>query len=65
MADQAHLNELLAQETSTAAQILLGAFKTMVRNPSSDPNEYPARLRQVMDGLLKELVDAPAKPDGP
>ncbi len=64
MADQTHLNELLAQETDTAAQLLLRAFEAMVRDPAIDPQEYPARLRQVMDGLLKELVDAPAQPDG-
>ena len=64
MADQAHVNELLAQETDTAAQVLLRAFEVMVREPAIDPQEYPARLRQVMDGLLKELVDAPAQPDG-
>ena len=60
MADQAHLHELLAQETGIADQTLLGAFEAMVRDPAIDPQEYPVRLRQMMDGLLKELVNAPA-----
>ena len=60
MADQVHLNELLAQETGPAPQILLDAFVKIVRDPNIDPQQYPALLRQVMDGLLKELVNAPA-----
>lgn len=64
MADQTHLNELLAQETGIADQTLLRAFEGMVRDPAIDPQEYPARLRRVMDGLLKEMVNAAAKPDG-
>ncbi len=65
MSDQVHLNELLAKETGIAAQTLLDAFKAMVRDPAIDPQEYPARLRQVMDELLKGLANAPAQPDRP
>lgn len=65
MADQAHLSEFLGQETGVFDQVLLRAFEAMVRDPAINPQDYPAHLRQVMDGLLKELVNAPAKPDGP
>jgi hypothetical protein len=65
MADQTYMEELLAQESGNTAQVLLGAYKAMVRDKSIDPQEYPMRLRQVMDRLLQELVDAPAEPDRP
>jgi hypothetical protein len=64
MADKTHLDELIAQQTDPAAKRLLEEFGKLVRDPLSDPSEYAAALRKVMDTLFTEAVDAPANPDG-
>jgi len=65
MADETHLNELMAQETGPIAHSLLEEFVKLVRDPNLSAAEYPARLRQVMDQLFKGTSDAPAQSDSP
>ena len=64
MADSEHLDELIAQQNDARAKRLLTAFAAMARDPAISADEYPARLRQVMDGMFEEASRALAKPDG-
>lgn len=63
MADETHLNELMAQEAEPIARRLLEEFAKLVRDSNLGAAEYPARLRQVMDGLFKGLANASAQSD--
>ena len=58
MANHAHLDELSKQESDSVAKRLLEEFATIVRDPTIRTDEYPARLRQVMDDLFKEASGA-------
>lgn len=63
MADEAHLDNLVAQQTDPMARSLLEEFARIIRDPNISAADYPVRLRQVMDRLFKELIDAPAQSD--
>lgn len=65
MADETHLNEMVAQEAEPTARALLEAFTKLFRDSTLSAAEYPARLRQVMDDIFKSFVDAPAQSDDP
>jgi hypothetical protein len=63
MADESHLNELVSQEAEPIARSLLEEFAKLVRDLDVGVAEYPARLRQVMDGLFKGIVNASGQSD--
>lgn len=62
MADKAHLDELIAQQTDPAARRLLEEFAKVIRDPIANSAERAAHLRQVMDALFTEATSAPAEP---
>lgn len=64
MADKAHLDELIAQQTDPAARRLLEEFARVIRDPLGNPAECAANLRKVMDELFTEATSAAAEPDG-
>ena len=64
MAEQTHLDELIALQTDPAARRLLEEFASVVRDPLVDSSAYAGRLRAVMDKLFKEAAGATAIPDG-
>ena len=65
MANETHLNDLIAQETDPDRRRLLEDFAKLVRDPRVGAAEYPARLRQVMDQLFKSVTNAPYQSDNP
>ncbi|BCT69570.1 hypothetical protein [Nitrosospira sp. NRS527] len=64
MADSVHLDKLIAQQKDAAEKRLLTSFAAMARNSAIKAEDYPARMRQVMDAMFEEASRAPAKPDG-
>jgi hypothetical protein len=64
VADSVHLDKLVAQQKDAAAKRLLTAFAAMARDSAINAEDYPVRMRQVMDVMFEEASRAPAKPDG-
>ncbi|MGP1676777.1 MAG: hypothetical protein ACTS6J_06410 [Burkholderiales bacterium] len=63
MADKAHLDDLIAQQTDPIARCLLEEFAKIIRDPGGNPAGSAAHLRGVMDELFKEAAGATAIPD--
>lgn len=65
MADNGHLDELVGLQSDPVAKRLLGDFAELIRDPTINAADCPARLRRVMDELFREASSAPDKPDSP
>jgi hypothetical protein len=63
MADEAHLNEFLTQETDLLTHALLKQFAIIARDQNVNPSEYPTRVRLLLDALFNGLIDATNHPD--
>ena len=58
MADESHFNELLAQESDRSKRGLLEEFAKIIGSQNTDPADYPARVRKIMDKVFKEVIHA-------
>lgn len=65
MADKVHLDELIAQQSDLVARGLLEEFAKLVRDQHTEPSEYSARLRKLMDGYFKGASNATGQPNDP
>jgi hypothetical protein len=65
MADPRFLDEFIASQTDDPlSRRLVEIYRDMVRGHDVVVSDYPARLRQAMDRIFEEDINALSRPDG-